>query len=506
MASNASKIEFANWKPPPIESLDFSSNCTVTKAFLESWFDLSLYEDVGELAGHSQNVTFWVPESLHSQATENHFRLALPLDIRQIPSYGEILLWEYSLRTSYAESVHEWVASATKIEETTDNRTEIDQKTDRLPLDTRYFNSVIQAPSLACKKEICDLGFEWGHLGDVNGPGIFIYYILLLCVSVVYSLIALVEASRQLGRSQHQHQQIGRPKKKKSTRPINKLYQAAKESFSGFSDAAAVFSFALPFAIIAHYFTAGSPIVTSKDIALVLWILAYSSYVSVWLYRIGACIRRVERAKAEAEAALSGQKPQSNKKYTLATAVIIGFATPGLVVLLVAAIFAEVGDYFKPFKFEEFWDGICSSGHTFPQKDAYICIGCLVAYCLLRTIVVDFVLSCLSRRERKRVPQFDKSLSREQRKQRLKLLRNIYSFFRRKDPRYRKATDVLGMLDIVILGVGSGVILRLYWSYRMELSETTGVHPFKDNWGLGQVLALSTLIPVMIGFCHIFSS
>jgi hypothetical protein len=77
-----------------LSSLDFSSNCTDVWVFLQSWFDLSHYKDVGSMPGHEYNVTFWVPATVDATTTATYFREALSSDLQAVASYGEILEWE----------------------------------------------------------------------------------------------------------------------------------------------------------------------------------------------------------------------------------------------------------------------------------------------------------------------------------------------------------------------------------------------------------------------------
>jgi hypothetical protein len=162
-------ISFPNWTPPALPSLNFSSNCTHVRAFLQSWFDLRSYEDINAVPGSKFNVTFWVPQTLDAQATEAYFRGALPSDLQAVASYGEILEWERLLRDNYTEALTEFLALADELNMT---GPALHSATDSLPLDIPYYEHVIHAPSRACKETVCSLGFDWDRLGDVNGPGV----------------------------------------------------------------------------------------------------------------------------------------------------------------------------------------------------------------------------------------------------------------------------------------------------------------------------------------------
>jgi len=160
---SSAAISFPSWTPPALPSLNFSSNCTVAREFLQSWFDLGYYKGVGSMPGHEYNVTFWVPTTADATTTETYFRQALPNELQAVASYGEILEWERLLRGSYTGAVGEFLRLAADLNQT---------ETDSLPLDIPYYYYVIDAPSRACEKSVCSLGFDWDRLGDVNGPGL----------------------------------------------------------------------------------------------------------------------------------------------------------------------------------------------------------------------------------------------------------------------------------------------------------------------------------------------
>jgi hypothetical protein len=163
-------ISFPNWTPPALSSLNFGSNCTHTRAFLQSWFDLRDYEDVNAIPGSEFNVTFWVPQTLEAQATETYFREALPPNLQAVASYGEILEWERLLRVNYTETLTEFLGLVGGLNLT--GSTLQDEINSLPPLDLPYYEHVIHAPSHACKQKVCNLGFDWDQLGDVNGPGV----------------------------------------------------------------------------------------------------------------------------------------------------------------------------------------------------------------------------------------------------------------------------------------------------------------------------------------------
>ncbi|KAF3355080.1 hypothetical protein VdG1_04292 [Verticillium dahliae VDG1] len=140
-------------------------DCNLTKDFLQSWFDLSNYEDVDDLPGSDGNTTFWIPQSLHSDVIERYFREALPQSLNEIARYGEILEWEHSLRGQFGEERKQWIDSVA-------GQDSDFWEDSPLPFESSYFRFVIDEPSRRCKKAVCELNFDHGRLGDVNGPGV----------------------------------------------------------------------------------------------------------------------------------------------------------------------------------------------------------------------------------------------------------------------------------------------------------------------------------------------
>ncbi|KAK3293053.1 uncharacterized protein B0H64DRAFT_205164 [Chaetomium fimeti] len=486
-------ISFPSWTPPPLSSLNFGSNCTHARAFLQSWFDLRSYEDIDAMPGSEFNVTFWVPQTLEAQATETYFREALPSDLQAVASYGEILIWERLLRDNYTEALTEFLGLADALNLT---GSALHSATDSLPLDIPYYDHVIHAPSRACKQQVCELGFDWDKLGDVNGPGVFIYYICLLAIGVLYSLIALCGALQyRLG-----HTEPRNSKHTSSRSLLGDLFTTVKLSFSGFSDGAAVFSLALPCAIFYNYVAAGSVRVTSrKDLILELWVLVYALTVSVWFYRVGACIRRVERAKHRAMH--HGQPGRQGRKRVLATGVVLSLSALAFLALVIfLGLYHANGDGpVSPFDFEKFWDDFCGYG-ALSIRDVIIGLSLLVGYCAIRTVISAFIIPCVISRKEQNILG---NLNGKQGADMLQRARELHKISKT-EPRYRRWADILGVLDVMMLMAGSVVMLWYYYKQREQLSRTIGARSFRDGWTLGQILAVSSLLPVLIGFVHTF--
>ena len=150
-----SRVQAVAWTPPALETLNFSTNCATVGEFYQAWF-ASLND--GDYYNWKLNITFYVPQSLPADVVENYFRGALPSNIDPVPSYGQILDWEHSLRTNYSSTV-----SMLQGPENT---------TSYLSAHFPYFEFVIEKPGKACWKSACTDGFSWDRLGDINGPGV----------------------------------------------------------------------------------------------------------------------------------------------------------------------------------------------------------------------------------------------------------------------------------------------------------------------------------------------
>lgn len=273
-------------------------------------------------------------------------------------------------------------------------------------------------------------------------------------------------------------------------------------SFSGFSDGAAVFSLALPCAIFYNYIAGDVRVSSRKDLVLELWVLVYALCVCVWFYRVGACIRRAERAK---RMVLYGEPVHRSRKQTLATSFVLFLSVLAFVALVGFLAVYHTGGLVSPFEFEEFWDGLCDYG-SLSVRDVVIAVSCLVGYCAVRVVLLWSIMSCIVRGELKRGGHVNRPLNGREEGRRFFRTQKIYKQVRETDTRYRQWTDILGMVDVVAFMAGAAVILWYYHKSRAQLSNSTGVELFKDGWGLGQILAVSSLLPVLVGFVHTYGA
>lgn len=143
------------WTPPPLESLNFSSDCAAVGDFYQAWFS-SLNK--GDYYNWKLNITFYVAQALPANIIERYFRSALPKGIDPVPSYGQILEWEHVLRNNYSETVASLQLPGIN--------------SSLLSAHFSYFDALIEQPGRACWKSACENGFSWDRLGDINGPGV----------------------------------------------------------------------------------------------------------------------------------------------------------------------------------------------------------------------------------------------------------------------------------------------------------------------------------------------
>jgi Sec-independent protein secretion pathway component TatC len=326
-----------------------------------------------------------------------------------------------------------------------------------------------------------------------------------LAIGVFYSLIAFFSAFKYLGRTSPRNYD---PLKHASSPSLfGDIFTTVKLSFSGFSDGAAVFSLALPCAIFYNYVAAGNIRVTSrKDLILELWVLVYSLTICVWFYRVGACIRRVERAKERAM--YHGQEGRQSRKRTLATAFVLSFSVVAFVALVIflGVYHYQVGSPVSPFEFEQFWDDFCGYG-AISRLDVIIGLSILAGYCAVRIIISGVIIPWVIDRHSKRFlgNGGNHPLNGKQRAQMFRRVRELHNIFKT-EPRYRRWADILGVFDILAFMVGSAVMLWYYYKQREQLSKSIGARSFRDGWSLGQILAVSSLLPVLIGFVHTFGT
>jgi hypothetical protein len=154
------------WSPPPLDSLNFFTDCALTNNFLASWFDITSTTNLSARTGSNKSAAFWIPDTLETKTTEAYFRAALAEGERDVPTYGEIMQWEFTLRQNASDSLTGLLDEAKDLEDTA--------LPERKPM---YFSVVVDLPAKACrgKEPVCNLSFDPYRLSPINGPGVRIY-------------------------------------------------------------------------------------------------------------------------------------------------------------------------------------------------------------------------------------------------------------------------------------------------------------------------------------------
>ena len=152
---------------------------------------------------------------------------------------------------------------------------------------------------------------------------------------------------------------------------------------------------------------------------------------------------------------------------------------------------------------------MCGYGRLMSLWQVILAAGLLVGYCGLRVFALGVVTHYMLRRQTKHIlgpPQryyYPSAANVAEWKKKTRKIQELY-WAAASDPRYRCWANFLGMLDVVTLGAGSGAILWYYYKQRDQLSASIGISSFRDGWTLGQILAVSSILPILIGFVHTF--
>ncbi|KEZ39300.1 hypothetical protein SAPIO_CDS9983 [Scedosporium apiospermum] len=468
LASPTSKAPM-DWTPPSIESLDFASDCSLVADFYSTWFETLAEPDVTLVKPpHGDvNITHWIPRTIGADIVEKYFRAALPPNTQNVPSYGQILEWELQLRLNYSQEVQAWL----DIEDFS--------KRHEARLNVTYFNVVVDIPGRLCSEQVCSAGgFEWERLSDLNGPGIYAAYIIQGVVASMFVLFALFETGQvYTGRIPKSQPTLSKPSLREH------LYASVKQSFDGFSDSVGVFTLALPFSILAEFFSREDG-VQYKDFRVAGWVLAYIMSLAVWLYRIGRLFRRVDTYRLVGSSDLSTDK-KVKKEFTLLLLAVSSF--PGLFFLFFLVVISLV------FRFEDFWDDIC--GFSYKSDEIWLAVVAfvLILWCVLR----EFILAIGAELTKRRIRQRQTVAQAPQ-----PTIARVFSVLDKRvraDPKYQTWALVLGLVDAIVVGVWTWIIFYRYNHYRRQLLDYANSGN-KNTWSLGQVFALASVIPIGIGF------
>ncbi|KAK3360936.1 hypothetical protein B0T24DRAFT_671616 [Lasiosphaeria ovina] len=442
----------AVWSPPPLDALSFPADCNTAADFLTTWFDVSTIFNLNDRPGSNRDVSFWVPDTLKTYTTEIYFRSALAPEIRDAPTYGDILQWEHLLRLNASDRLNHLADAA--------NANETGQT---------YFSLAVDKPARACRNTTCRLSFNPLPLASINGPGMFIFYYVQCAIATLCSLVIVIGALVL----DDQGQPNPRKQLSATRRLFTIIFTAVNDRYDGLSVAASTFSLILPAAIIVQFEVASRPKIFSyKDLLLELWVTVFTTTFSVWLYRMGACLRRQNKATPIA-CPLCGNRSTPlpltapSSKPTIPAAIIISIASLGLVAVTVFYVRVNMSrEYYQPFHFESFWDDVCEFEYRQTVTLLIVAGAVLLIYCLLRLGS-----------------------------------RLIPRWYATRDGRARNTASVLGIVDVVVLGLMSWGFLYCYTRYRQQLLSLSGQqYSLFGGWNLGQVFAISSLLSLPLMF------
>jgi hypothetical protein len=122
---------YQNWTAPPVEQLNFATNCTLVGKWSNAWY-----------AGQDKD------SGIDNIVISSYFRAALPSEIQSIPTPGQLIDWYHAAR-SYGYSL------------------QIQNKTNA------FIEATIFKPFNACPKEFC-AGVPFDGTADVTGVGVSI--------------------------------------------------------------------------------------------------------------------------------------------------------------------------------------------------------------------------------------------------------------------------------------------------------------------------------------------
>ncbi|ETS76927.1 hypothetical protein PFICI_10801 [Pestalotiopsis fici W106-1] len=478
-------IQFENWTTPALDTLNFSSDCSLVGDFFTSWFNVEAASLVQVDIPEITNATFWVPATLDENTTAAYFRNALPVDLQAVASFPDILEWEYRLRLNYNATVSAY------------NETNPSTHPDFV-----YFSSVIDQPAHECRSEICQVGFSPDQLSDINGPGIFLFSWFQTAVLSFYALIVAVKAVG-LGYHIHEEQQYNLPPSKLSRPPGSRwhiFYRAIMKSFDGFADTIIVVNLALPVALAVYYI----PGIMSrahfykKDLLLAAWVASLSLSSSILAWRTGACTHRITRM-AEERKPKGDRDPDLLRSRASTIRDILIFLSFGLTVGL--GFLTALNTLGSPtFSFETYSDTVCQFHYTPDGKNIAIVTGCIVAYIVVRVVVGWLVMRCVFKRLDKSHPiPRPNNQGRRPPAGRLQRIRERHRLIQN-DPRRRRVVFIMAVVDVLVFGAATWALLVLYTKFRTEILLDLGQDWFTQGWTLGQVLAIFAAAPIAMGF------
>ena len=496
-------FQVADWTPPPIETLDFTTDCDLVHGFYRSWFqgllELGPGEDklaVFQLPFSNKKSSFFIASSVNANATEAYFRNALPLELRDVPSYGQILDWEFALRTDFARALPKLA--------------ELTRPPDAGPIDwflngtyqAPYFTRVIRDPGITCQAQACS-SFSWDSLIDINGPGV--YYVYWIQVATMLLASILVVSELWMTRSRKPRSQRYGPK-------IGSAYRCFRRMVEAMIQGASYFFAVVPLALFVDYMAKGPHFFPPSDQNTALLIACLSFMMLLWAWRMNRCFAAIDLVK--------GFSPVSSGLGHLPLFCLV-VAIPWLVFLLAmrSRSWASAAEYIDAFDFDAFSFVICRGvASTLARAEttkrrantnnlfiisrlactflAYFGARVLWDDLTVRSTVERFlpwgqskeftaalhdaVLTATSQRSGEALDE--KELDR-------------VTFALHDDPRASAHIWHLGYGEMIGLSAACLYTLIEYAPWRKVEVEWTQVG---EQWGLGQILSIFTLAPVVV--------
>ncbi|KAF6825017.1 hypothetical protein CMUS01_10001 [Colletotrichum musicola] len=144
-------LTYANWTAPPLNELNFPTNCTATAEFAHTWLSS---ESVG----------------VDNVAASAYFRQALPPSLRGLPSDGQLIDWYLELLQIHDEYHKENPYNGSNPS----------------PLITKVTAGAFRA----CTVEVCQ-ALEWDGVPDILGPGVMISAYIQAVLATILGLVPL---------------------------------------------------------------------------------------------------------------------------------------------------------------------------------------------------------------------------------------------------------------------------------------------------------------------------
>ncbi|KAM5345070.1 hypothetical protein ACJ41O_010932 [Fusarium nematophilum] len=483
---------------PPLEDLDFSTNCSLVEDFYATWFRQLIHQDnrynVYDMKWSPTNVSAYISPFLDSETTHAYFRNALPQKIRSQPSFGQVLDWEKELRLNWSQQLD--------ARDAPNRECPPPQATyffwDLGEFESQYFRTVVLNPGVACRKQACQ-AFEWSRLADINGPGVFIMY---WAQGVLVSLAAMV-AILELYRLPHTPNPIPGP---------NRYYLAFRKSLSLLIDTIAFFSLVTPMAMVVEFRRLGPHFFPPHDLSIGRCILAFAIVISVLTWRMNACFQLIDQVK--------GAPTRTVRLRHLPLSTLI-LSIPFYAYIDIIKTRSGVGgktEYYDAFHLDLFTFTLCAEVNAFLSNGgAMVLVSTAsyvtLAYCFIRLVfgqpTVRYIVDKVSlfRGSRLYPATLQRTLrdlnleTRVEEGYRLDLSREAYAAIAEglaRDPVALNETRIIGILE---LGVGVALallIMVIYTVYRQRYLNAGG--GIDAGWSLGQVISLSAILTIFLEF------